>query len=139
MSFSIGSISAAHSTSAMSGASTSMAPSPKMAALFDRIDSAGQGSISKSQLEGAFGTQNPPGVFKALGADALYSQLDPAGTGSVSKQQFVTRMTGLMSSLRNSAATQGAAAPGATVSPSSTIGDSLQSLSGASGSLDISV
>jgi Ca2+-binding EF-hand superfamily protein len=52
--------------------------------LFSQIDSNGDGSISKSELEQA--------VTKAGGtqqaADALYAKLDPKGTGSVSEQQF---------------------------------------------------
>ncbi len=52
--------------------------------LFAQIDSNGDGSISKSELEQAVtaagGTQQA--------ADALYAKLDPNGTGSVDEQQF---------------------------------------------------
>jgi Ca2+-binding EF-hand superfamily protein len=52
--------------------------------LFTQIDSNGDGSITKAELEQA--------VTKAGGstqaADALYAQLDPNGTGSISEQQF---------------------------------------------------
>jgi Ca2+-binding EF-hand superfamily protein len=53
--------------------------------LFSQIDSNGDGSISKAELEQAVtavgGTQQA--------ADALYAKFDPNGTGSVSEQQFI--------------------------------------------------
>jgi Ca2+-binding EF-hand superfamily protein len=52
--------------------------------LFSQIDSNGDGSISKSELEQAV---TKSGGTKE-GADALYAKLDPNGTGSVSQQQF---------------------------------------------------
>ncbi len=136
MSYSVGQVSGVSSMNAMSGASAQMPPSPKMAALFDRIDSSGQGSIDKSQLQSAFQTQNPPKVFQNLGADALYKQLDPGGTGSVSKAQFVQKMSSLMSSLRNSSVSTSDGA--ASVSASSTLSASAQLLSGAGSTFDIS-
>lgn len=53
-------------------------------ALFSQIDSNGNGSISKSELENAVTTAG--GTVQA--ADALYAQLDPNNTGSVSEQSF---------------------------------------------------
>jgi Ca2+-binding EF-hand superfamily protein len=52
--------------------------------LFSQIDSNGDGTISKSELEQA--VTNAGGSNDA--ADALYAKLDPNGTGSVSEQQF---------------------------------------------------
>lgn len=56
--------------------------------IFSSIDSDGNGSITKTELESA--------VTKAGGttgqADALYSQLDPNDTGSVSESQFSANM-----------------------------------------------
>ena len=77
-----------------------MSPTQKMSGLFDSIDSSGSGSITKSQFEQAFQTQNPPASFQASGADAIWSKLDPNGTGSVSKQDFVSTMTAQMKELR---------------------------------------
>lgn len=86
----------------MSGASASMPPQQKMTNLYQQIDTGGSGSITKSQLENAFQTLNPPAVFQRAGVDAVYNQLDPNGTGSVSKADFVSGMKSMMVSLRAS-------------------------------------
>ena len=93
-----------------------------MSNLFDSIDTSGSGSITQSQFEQAFQTQNPPAVFQKQGADAIYAALDPAGTGSVSKQDFVSTMSKLMASLRADNAGQSGS------QPANTLGASLQSL-----------
>lgn len=86
--------------SAMSGASWRMPPQQKMSNLFDNIDTDKSGSITKSELAGAFKTQNPPKVFQNAGVDSVWSTLDPNNTGSVSKADFVSGMKSLMVSLR---------------------------------------
>lgn len=86
--------------SALSGASWSGPPNQKMSNLFDSIDAKGTGSISQTQFNSAFQTKNPPTVFQQQGASAIWSQLDPKSSGSVSKPDFVSTMSGLMSSLR---------------------------------------
>ena len=67
-----------------SSAGTASSPSQLAQNLFSLIDTNGDGSISKTELEQA--------VTKAGGttqaADALYSELDPDNTGSVTEQQF---------------------------------------------------
>jgi Ca2+-binding EF-hand superfamily protein len=73
---------------------SSTAPGGQLAQnLFSQIDTNGDGSISKSELEQA--------VTKAGGskdaADALYAKLDPNGTGSVSEQQFAQALFGTQS------------------------------------------
>jgi hypothetical protein len=93
-----------------------------MSNLFDSIDTSGSGSITQSQFEQAFQTQNPPAVFQKQGADAIYAALDPAGTGSVSKEDFVSTMSKLMASLRADNAAQSGS------QPASTLSASLQSL-----------
>lgn len=100
MSISIGGIGAPQ---AMTGASRPMPPAQKMAALFDRIDTAGSGLIGKSQLELAFQTMNPPRPFQQAGVEAVWSKLDANGSGSVSKQDFVSTMTSMISTLRQQA------------------------------------
>ena len=84
----------------MSGASMGAPPQQKMTNLFNQIDTAGTGSISKSQFQIAFDTMKPPAVFRNAGFDAIYGKLDRTGSGSVSKADFVTGMKGLMASLR---------------------------------------
>lgn len=86
--------------SAMSGASYQMPPQQKMSNLFDKIDTDNSGSITKSELSGAFKSQNPPKVFQKEGVDNVWSALDPNNTGSVSKADFVAGMKSLMVSLR---------------------------------------
>ncbi len=84
----------------MSGASPMAPPQQKMSSLYDKIDTAGAGSITKSQLEVAFQTLKPPAVFQRAGVDSVYGQLDPTGKGSVSKDDFIQGMKSLMVSLR---------------------------------------
>lgn len=84
-----------------SGASPPMPPQQKMTNLYNRIDTAGTGSITKSELDVAFKTLRPPAVFKNAGVDAIFSQLDPTGSGSVTKDDFINGMKALMVSLRS--------------------------------------
>jgi hypothetical protein len=107
---------------AVSGASYGAPPQQKMSNLFDSIDTSGSGSITQSQFEQAFQTQNPPAVFQQQGADTIFASLDPSGTGSVSKQDFVSTMSQLMASLR----ADGSAQSGS--QPADTLTASLQSL-----------
>jgi Ca2+-binding EF-hand superfamily protein len=93
--------------SAMSGASARMPPQQKMSNLFDNIDTDKSGSINKSELAGAFKSQNPPKVFQNAGVDTVWSALDPNNTGNVSKADFVTGMKSLMVSLRQNDGTSG--------------------------------
>ena len=83
---------------AVSGASARMPPQQKMSSLFNRIDSAGSGSIDQSQFDQAFATLNPPAAIKAQGADAIWAKLDPNGTGSVSKADFISTMKSVIAS-----------------------------------------
>jgi len=57
-------------------------------ALFNQIDTAGTGSITKAQLEQA--VTSAGGTTQA--ADALWAKLDPNNTGSVTEQQFAQNM-----------------------------------------------
>jgi Ca2+-binding EF-hand superfamily protein len=76
-------------------------PTQKMENLFQKIDTSGSGSITKSQFEQAFQSMNPSKGFQQAGADAVWAKLDPNGTGSVSKQDFVSGMTSMMSGFRH--------------------------------------
>jgi hypothetical protein len=100
MSMDVSAVSGVGGMQALSGASRALSPDQKMSNLFDSIDTAGSGTITKAQFEQAFQTSNTPGVFKQQGADAIFAQLDPNGTGSVSKADFIAGMTKLMSTLR---------------------------------------
>lgn len=88
----------------MTGASAPMPPQNRMSNLFAAIDTQKAGAITQVQLNSAFQTLNPPANFKAFGADNLWNALDPNKSGSVSRSDFVSTMTGLMTSLRGYAA-----------------------------------
>lgn len=90
----------AGSAHAITGASKYMPPAQKMFDLFSQIDASGSGSITKTQLELAFNTLNPPHGFKSMGVDAVFAKLDPNGTGSVSKVDFKNGMLQIMSQIR---------------------------------------
>lgn len=124
MSMAISDLGGAGGLHAMSGASAGLPPQQKMTSLFDKIDTAGTGSITEQQFNQAFQTFNPPPVFQQQGAAATFAALDPSGTGNVSKQDFVTGMSSLMVSLRAEGASSDASGP----SPSQTLASSLQSL-----------
>src|SRR5664279_1951963 len=103
---------------AVSGASYGAPPQQKMSNLFDSIDTSGAGSITQSQFEQAFQTQNPPAVFQKQGADTIFASLDPSGSGSVSKQDFVSTMSKLMASLRADGSAQSGSQPAGTLAAS---------------------
>ena len=77
-------------------ASKPISAQQKIANLFQQIDTAGTGRISKAQFEQAFTKINPPAAVKAMGVEAAFSKLDPSGTGSVTKQDFIKGMESLM-------------------------------------------
>jgi hypothetical protein len=129
MTIDVASVAGSTSTSQISsGASARMPASQKMSGLFDQIDSSGSGSITQSQFDQAFQTQNPPKDFQSAGANAVWSQLDPNNTGSVSKPDFVSGMTAIMRQLRTDQAGAGSSAPSSVQSPAQTISASATSL-----------
>lgn len=97
----------------MTGPSPSWPARQKMSALFDKIDTAGSGSITASQFSSAFQTMSPPAGFKAAGAGAVFAKLDPQGTGSVSRNDFVNAMSAMSLAARAA----GLAAGNATAAP----------------------
>ncbi|TLS66320.1 EF-hand domain-containing protein [Mariprofundus erugo] len=100
MSISMGGMGGINMPQAMTGASMRMPPAQKMTALFDRIDTNGQGSINKQQLAQAFQQMNPPRPFQQAGLEHVWGQLDQKNSGTVSKQEFVSGMTTMMTQLR---------------------------------------
>ena len=96
-----------------------------MTNLFQTIDTAETGSISKQQFNQAFASLNPPGRFQSVGASAIFKQLDPQGTGSVSQSNFVSGMTALISSLGK---TGTVASTSTATPPSQSLNQSQQSL-----------
>ncbi|TAJ77550.1 MAG: EF-hand domain-containing protein [Gallionellaceae bacterium] len=99
---------------AMSGASMRTSPQQKMSDLFQQIDTAGTGRITRAQFEQAFNSAGTPAGFKAIGLEAAFGKLDPNGTGSVSKQDFISGMKAMMTHGHHKvhgAETNGAAVP----------------------------
>lgn len=94
-------------------ASKPVSPQQKLASLFQQIDSAGKGSITKAQFQQAFNKLNPPEAVKVMGADATFSKLDPKGTGSVSKDEFVKGMEAIFAQAKSKDIAVKAAAPAA--------------------------
>ena len=123
----------------VSGASPYSSPTNKMSNLFAQIDTSGAGTITQDQFNHAFQTMNPPGVFRAAGADSVFSQLDPKDTGSVSQPDFVSGMVGLMRSLRSGPTSDASSATSQSPSPADTLASSLQSFNQLGGSSDPSI
>jgi hypothetical protein len=109
MSFAISGMGSVGAAGMISGASPSMAPQQKMTTLYNKIDTGVTGSITQSQFNQAFQTQNPPAAFKSAGANAVWNALDPKGTGQVSRQDFVNGMKSLMVELRQGTGSTSAA------------------------------
>jgi hypothetical protein len=64
--------------------------------LFQLIDTAGTGRISKSQFDQSFSNLSLPISIKEMGKDAVFGKLDPNGNGVVSKQEFIKGLEPLM-------------------------------------------
>jgi len=90
-----------------------VSPQQKLGHMFQEIDTAGKGSITKVQFHQAFNKLNPPDAVKAMGADAAFAKIDSKGTGSVSKQDFIHGMQSILAQAKTSstAAVQAKAAP----------------------------
>jgi EF-hand domain pair len=127
MSMNIGPAAGMSALHAMTGASSMGPPQQKMSNLFDAIDVAGAGAISKDQFLQAFASQKPPAVFQAQGADAIFSALDPKGVGRVSKSDFVETMTKLMVTLRRPPVAP-QLVPGAAIDPSASPGQAMPNI-----------
>lgn len=119
-----------------SGASARTTPSQKMASLFDQIDTAGSGTITKAQFEQAFQTMNPPKAAQQAGADSIWAKLDPNGTGSVSKQDFVSGMKTAMSQARHHHHHGGQAAASPAAAATAAAGTAALNGSGAGSTID---
>jgi len=68
----------------------------KLSNLFQQIDTAGRGRITKAQFEQAFSKLNLPAPVKDLGHEVILGKLDPNGSGVITKPEFIQRMEPLM-------------------------------------------
>jgi hypothetical protein len=106
----------------MTGASARMPTRQKMTRLFDQIDTAGSGSITRAQFTKAFQTMNPPAAFQALGPSTVFSALDTNGSGSVSKADFVNAMSTLSQNLSQAPTADSGDAPAAATAAAASTG-----------------
>jgi hypothetical protein len=64
--------------------------------LFQLIDTAGTGRITKAQFDQSFSNLSLPISVKEMGKEAVFGKLDPNGKGVVTKQEFIKGMEPLM-------------------------------------------
>jgi Ca2+-binding EF-hand superfamily protein len=71
--------------------------------LFSKLDSAGQGYITKSELQSALDqtSSSSSGVTSTSNADALFSKLDSNGDGKVTKDEFSATLKKVAEQLDN--------------------------------------
>ncbi len=81
-------------SSAWSPSSTS--GSKRMDKLFGKVDTDGNGTVDKSELQGLFDKIAQKTGGTALSADALFSKIDTNGDGSISKDELAAGMKSLM-------------------------------------------
>ncbi len=65
--------------------------------IFQLIDTAGTGRISKAQFDQSFSNLSLPISVKEMGKDTVFGKLDPNGKGEITKQEFIQGMEPLMS------------------------------------------
>jgi len=68
----------------------------KLNNLFQQIDTAGKGHITKAQFEQSFSKLSLPVSVKDMGQDGVLKKLDPNGTGIITKSDFIQRMAPLI-------------------------------------------
>ena len=98
MSTSIGSSnhSAAYKPQVSSSGGSQTSPQQRLSNLFQQIDTAGTGRITKAQFEQAFSKLSLPTSGKEMGHEVVLSKLDPNGTGIITKPEFIQRMEPLI-------------------------------------------
>ena len=120
----------------MTGASGGAVRGQRMSKMFNSIDTAGTGSITKAQFENAFSSLNLPGALKSESADAVWAKLDPNGTGTVTKQEFVSSMQKAVQAVHHGHHHRGSGGAAPTGAPDSTPPTDSAS-TGASGSVNL--
>jgi len=88
--------SAAYKPQVAAGATTQASRQQKLNSMFQQIDTAGTGRITKTQFEQSFNKLSLPVSVKDLGVEAVFKKLDTNSSGAVSKQDFVQGMDLLM-------------------------------------------
>jgi len=98
MSTSIGSSnhSAAYKPQVAASGNSGVSPQQRLGNLFQQIDKAGKGRITKDQFDQAFNNLALPTSVKEMGKEAVFKKLDATGTGAITKQDFVKGIESLM-------------------------------------------
>ena len=88
--------SAAYKPQVAASANSGVSPQQRLSNLFQQIDKAGTGRITKEQFEQAFSNLALPTSVKEMGKETVYKKLDANGTGTITKQDFIQKMESLM-------------------------------------------
>lgn len=87
---------AAYKPQVASSSNAQISPQQRLNNLYQQIDTAGKGHITKAQFEQAFNKLSLPASVRDLGQEAILSKLDPNGSGIITKPEFMQRMEPLM-------------------------------------------
>lgn len=88
--------SAAYKPQVAASGNSGVSPQQRLGNLFQQIDKAGTGRISREQFDQAFNNLALPSSVKEMGKEAVFKKLDANGTGTVTKQDFIQGMESLM-------------------------------------------
>jgi len=81
--------SATYKPQVSSAGSSTVSTQQRLGNLFQQIDTAGSGQITKAQFDQAFNNLSLPVSIKEMGKEAVYTKIDPNETGVVTKQEFI--------------------------------------------------
>ena len=88
--------SAAYKPQVAASGNSGVSSQQRLGNLFQQIDKAGTGRITKEQFDQAFNNLALPTSVKGMGKEALYKKLDANGTGIITKQDFIQGIETLM-------------------------------------------
>jgi hypothetical protein len=88
--------SAAYKPQVAASGNSGVSPQQRLGNLFQQIDKAGTGRITKEQFDLSFNSLALPASVKEMGKEAVYKKLDTTGFGTVTKQDFINGMESLM-------------------------------------------
>ena len=88
--------SAAYKPQVAASGNSGVSSQQRLGNLFQQIDKAGTGRITKEQFDQSFDNLALPASVKEMGKEAVFKKLDATGLGTVSKQDFIQGMESLM-------------------------------------------
>ena len=116
--------SATYKPQVSSAGNSTVSPQQRLGNLFQQIDTAGTGHITKAQFDQAFNSLSLPVSIKEMGKEAAYKKIDSNETGTVTKQEFIRGLEPYMNqkaSAPNKSATTEAKPAANTKEPEKTI------------------